>query len=123
MTSLPVWSARAHRSLRCVVFDIQHGSDLVRPPIPAFYISQTIDLDMILQKSRGMNICVPAAHLRSSASEPETPSIVYSTAYDADALRGVFISQCCLFSNHMLTSNMKYLLGFSLFKVSLNEVK
>lgn len=142
MTSLPVLGAdgvhlgsglRVHPSLRRVVLNIQHGPySPLHSSVKQLFISQTIDLDIILQ-----NICVPsqsAAHLQSSAREPEKPSAVYSTTSDTDALHGMFFSPqhfVVFFTRNAIliifrvSAYISYEIfpWFLLFKVSFNEVK
>lgn len=81
MTSLPVLGAdgvhlgsglRVHPSLRRVVLNIQHGSySPLHSSVKQLFISQTIDLDIILQKRgehlRSFTICCTSAEFSARA--------------------------------------------------------
>lgn len=100
MTSLPVLGAdgvhlgsglRAHPSLRCAVLNIQHGPSLpLHSSVKQLFISQTIDLDIILQKRdehlRSFTICCTSAEF-SARARNAVRRLLHHT------LHGVFFSQ------------------------------
>lgn len=89
-----IWDQGSERILHYAMWYSTSSTGPPRPYIPQWNSFLFLrPLTWILSCRRGTNICVPsqsAAHLQSSAREPETPSAVYSTTSDTDALHGMF---------------------------------